>query len=446
MESLTQLPEFTYEKLHLNTTNSEKWYVGYTLVFPDGTTDRRREHGKKNYDISLTKEKDLGKRERLGNKLKGLVLYDLERGVDPNKRNEILENKLRKQKEQEKEEDDKKISIDSAIQMCKEAKGWINAVEGKDRTATTVPMFFTNQLKPYFESINKADDIRHVTRTDIKKFIELHFNPSADSNYKEWSASSCTIYRGWIGILFGVLLDKELITINPVEKIKIKSDSEKIISSDEDDIDRFEPWLDKEIEIWFADLKGGTALDRLMYVTSHLFHYAFIRKTEMLRLRCWMIDFDNERLTLPPKITKSARKYSSKNLINVDMPDALMIALKEWIEFKFPDGYSDDDYLIGMDNSPLVSYSYAAMTSHYVRMRKKFQLKYKGLFIDKNQYALKHSGVQKLFRTLSKHHKTPVEIQTIIKNQCRHSSFTQTETYLRRLKLEFEGSREKVNF
>jgi len=438
---------FTYSKLQLNTTDDTKWYVGYLLHFENKTVYRGREHGKRNYNISLNSEKDLDKRVKLGKKLLLLVERDLERGINPSSRAESLESKIKKQQEIIDEAQKAKISIDAAIKMTKEEKGWLNPVPSKERTASSLTSFYNNQLKTYLESIDKSDDVRKVTRIDIKKLIDAKFNPAP--GVKGWSASSCAIYKAWISILFGVLLEKDLIDINPVIGIKIKSDLEKIDKTQIDGKDKFEPWTATEVEYWFRDLKDGTEYERLIHASSHVLHYSFVRLTEILRLQCWMVDFENERLTIPPSATKSARKYTNKNLISVDMPDALVVALKSWVAYKYPNGFTDDDYLFPSNlHSTNKPFGYKMFTKLMLDTRNKFQKKYKSekLYIDKQPYGLKHSGVIKLFKALSATQKTPNQIQQIVKEHCRHSSFSTTETYLRRLKLDFDVKREKVNF
>jgi len=160
-----------------------------------------------------------------------------------------------------------------------------------------------------------------------------------------------------------------------------------------------------------------------------------------------MIDFENELITIPASITKSARKYSPKTLINLDMPDTLVVALKYWMAYKFPDGFEADDYLFpSKKRGSKRQYDYFTFSALFRLVRSEMMVKNPKLFINKNQYALKHTGVIKLFNALSKSHKTPQEIQNIVRNQCRHSSFLQTETYLRKLSLNLDTKREKINF
>ncbi|MDY0905637.1 hypothetical protein [Pedobacter sp. CFBP9032] len=440
------MEKFTYQNLSINTRAVNKWYIYYRIIFDNGIVEKRKEYGKK-FHLSLNTISNLKERQTVASRLLGVVENFLNKGIDPKYAVDTIDQRNVEKLKQIQKAEDARISIAAAIKMLKDEKGWNNPAMGKEKTAASIPTFLNNQLKPYFERIGKADDVREVTRIDLKTFIEENFNPADGS--KGWSSSSAAIYKAWTSILFAMLVDHELVATNPVTGIKIKTDKQKRnqVEGDDAEQERFEPWADIEVKHWFDDLaKSDNIIERNVLASSALIHYAFIRKTELLRLKCWMIDFDNERITLPPAITKSERKYKSRNLIHVDMPDALVTILLKWMAFRFPNGHGDDDYILGFTSDTKEPYKYVTFTNHFILVRKQFQKKYEGLYIRKNQYALKHNGVAKLFNALTKTNKTPNDIQNIIRLQCRHSSFSQTETYLSKLKLEFKEQRNKINF
>ena len=158
-----------------------------------------------------------------------------------------------------------------------------------------------------------------------------------------------------------------------------------------------------------------------------------------------MVDLDNRRLTLPPRITKSARKYNSKNLIDVIIPTTLLKILKDWKEEKFANGVDDDGYLFPNPRNGK-QYKYVTFTQQFGQVRSKFQKTYKGLYEGKNQYALKHSGVINMFLNRIKTDDTQSEISEDIQNQCRHSDWSQTAIYLRKLRLIFKGSARELDY
>ncbi|KLT66479.1 site-specific integrase [Pedobacter sp. BMA] len=439
-----------YKKLSINTADNNKWYVSYYLLTEAGKLERRKEYGLKNYKISLQKEPDLERRMELATTLLNLVKRDLESGVDPKL---SLENRKATQRIKLaawQQEIDDRIKFDDAITMLKEDKGWIDPSEGKEAAARAIPTMLRTSFKPYLVEIGKDDDIRKVTRIDIKNFIERHFNASKGGDIARWSASTCSAAKARIAILFNMLIDKDLIENNPTIGVKIKSDSEKIEQDDDGDFDRFEPWSEFEFNTWFDVLKDSeNAIDKAIYTSSAIIYYGFIRKSELLRLKCWMVDFTEgrERFTIPPKLTKSAKKYTNKNLINVDIPDALVAILKKWMKYKFPNGFTKDDYLITNNIDTTIPYNYATFTLHFVDTRERFKTDYDGAYVDKNMYALKHSGVIKLYHTLMQSGLPINEVQEALQNHCRHSDFSQTVTYLRgKLKLDFGNTRKKINF
>lgn len=439
---------FIHSNLVINVNNPDKIFISYTITFEEEfegkLTHYRKEYGLKSYKISLTKIKEDDLRLEKAKQLRRLVLRDLENGIDPKYRNETVD-KIKEEKIKEvAKAEDAKITYTDAVELTKRAKGWVNAVEGKAVSSTSILSRLNNDFKRYIYSIDKQDDVRLVTKSDIKQYIESHFNPEIKGD-REWSASTCRTTLGWISIVFSVLIEEDFIDVNPCTGVKIKSDTEKIhkVADDHQHLDRFERWSDHEMEIWFRE----TDIKNLLFwkAVSSVVFYSFIRKAELLRLKVWMVDLKNERFTIPPSKTKSAKKYKSNDKVLVDMPDALVDVLREWIIYKYPKGFTTDDYLFPSTKHRTVALPMNTINSHFRLLRMTLQDKYPGLF-QKNLYALKHTGVTRLFNTLKKSDYTPMEIMEIIKNHCRHSSFHQTETYLRSLDLDLDEKRKKVNF
>lgn len=442
------------ENLYLNMTDDKRWFVNYILVFADGSrTKARKETGLKHYKIGLQKESNFEKRFALGEKIKKLILADVARGIDPLTREDDLKKVFEREHKEAQKKENEKVSFDTALNMLKHDKGWINPSQQKEATAESVPTMLENNFKTFLLDIDKADDIRKVTRIDIKNFIEKHFNMPVGSKGR-WSSTTCQTAKNRVAMLFNCLLERDLIEINPTKDVKIKSDAEKI-EQDEDDEneDLYEPWTDKEMQLWFDGFKNGVEfpvrlnerIQKVVELTSYLIHYCFIRKREILRLKMSMIDFDNERFILPTKITKSARKLKANESIMVDIPTPALNALKKYVAFIFPDGYEKDDFLL-WKFKPQNPYKYVTLNTQFDNVREVYKAHYPTMYKINNHYAMKHTGAIKLFNVLVKLRKSPMEIQNKIKDQCRHKTFTQTETYLRRLKLTFEENREKIEF
>ncbi len=448
-----------YKGLKITNTNHNKWYVYYVLVTPDGKGEKRKEEGK-TYQISLNTQ-ELKENPKLRNtnaiKLLRLVEADLESGVDPKFHNEIVDQRNRLKLIEAQKKEDAKISIDEGIEILRSEKGWINPHPIKQHASNVIPTFLKNSFKKYLIQIKKDDDLRKVNRMDIVNYIEENFNRSADvkkstnrGRWKEkgWSASTCIIQRTRISLLFNTLINLGLVEENPTTNVKVKKDSEKKEKA-ENDIDDLEAWSQDERRIWFDELSKSTDLiDVTFLASSALIYYAFIRKSELLRIKVGNIDFQNEVIRLKGDLTKSARKYKKNETILIEMNDELLAILKRYIDLKFPNGHSVNDYLFFQYTSDL-AYNYGTYTKHYEKIRARFEGKYlqRRLFANKNQYALKHTGAIALYHYLEKTDKSPAEIQRIIQNHCRHSDWGETERYLRdKCKITIKEKKEKFSF
>lgn len=435
-----------------------KWFIYYVLANPQSGSAKRKEYGK-SYRISINTEPDLVKREKLAQKLMALVKMDLENGVDPKYRDEEIKTKHKQDLEKARISEEAKVNIATAIEWLRHDKGWINPVEGKENTGAVITMLLSNSFTKYLQRIGKAEDVREVTRLDISNYIEENFNRTStekatgSGRHKNsgWSSSSCSMAKARISLLFGALIDRNLIEVNPTIGVKIKKDSEKVVqpsNGESDDEDRFEPWTSSEVDKWFKDSPISDDLrHQNIFVATNILYYCFVRKSEILRLKCSMVNFDMERLEIPAKLTKSARKYDSKEVVYIDMPDALIKALKWWFALKFPNGFTKDDYILFQHNNTTAKYIYGSFNRHFEKLRIIFQNKYNGEFKTTVCYAIKHTGVIKLYHTLLASDKRPDQIQKILQKHCRHSDWNETENYLRKsCKIEMQGKREKINF
>lgn len=434
-----------------------RWFIYYYLLNPKDGQNKRKEFGKK-YGISLNRENDILKRDKLARELLEMVKDDLHNGIDPKYRKEEIKSELLKQREIAKKEEEKKVDIDTAIEWLRHDKAWLNPAEGKEKTAAVITMFLRKSFKDYLTRINKAKDIREVTRLDLQNYIEENFNRSEDVEFSGsgkfknagWSSSSCSMYKARISLLFGALIDRNLIETNPTVGVKIKKDNEKINQTftDEDNEDVFAPWSDDESKKWFKDLaKSEDLREQNIFVASNIIYYSFIRKAELLRLKCSMINFEEERFEIPARLTKSARKYGAKDIIYIDIPDTLLNVLRKWIDTRFNSICGKDDYLLFQHGNTKQQYVYGSFSRHFAKVREQFQTRYEGQFKDTVLYALKHTGVIKLYHHLLKSNARPDEIQKTIQKHCRHSDWSETENYLRKsCKIELQSKCKKINF
>lgn len=436
-----------------------KKYVYYGITFDEPfegkKTHYRKENGLKNYDISLVRGTEDEQRINATLLLKK-IKKDLADGIDPKFAKDYRITVEQKKIVEAQKVEAAKVSLDDAIKLLKDAKGYSGnkIAAGKEITAAGYLSIYNNDFRRYVKLIGKESDLRAITKADIRNYIELHFNPSDKYLYTEgkkkgkrifdnWTAKSCTTAKATISSLFSVLVDKDLIPVNPCFGVKIKRDSEKIIIADSKK-DVFELWTKQEMNIFFADTDD---MELLYYSTiGKCIYYSAIRKSEIFRVTMDMVDFENECFAIPAKLTKAAKKHSPTDIVHLDMPDALIVALEKWIAVKYPNGYTGKDFLFPHKTKIWLPTDYRTFNSNWDIFREKLRTQYEGLFM-KNIYALKHNGLAAYFHLLIKRTDlTSHEVKMKMQVQARHEKFDETENYLRKHNLMFEKKREKANF
>ena len=435
------LPKLVKPDIELDKPEKDiRWYAYYSISI-DGKKQYRKEYGLKNYNISLTKG-TLKEREAKASELIERMTIHLKEGRDPKKILAKKKDEQKKIKELEEAKADARISLDKAIDILATEKGWVGEIaEGKEHSARGILSFLKNAFRRYIVKIGKLDDIRQVTKSDIKNLIEEYFNP--EDGHVEWRYQTCKGNRGYISILYATLIEKELATFNPASNVKLKHDNEKIIKI-EDLEDKYEPWTDEELKIYFK--YTNVPEHYKLHVVSKMIMYTFIRPSEIFRLRMSMLDLKEEKFVIPAKLTKSAKRHKKNENIEIDIPDELLVSLKKWVKLVFPDGYKPEDYLIANDKGRQIKHNHYTFDDIFVDVREKLQRQYKGKF-EKRLYALKHSGLAKLFYALVNDHSlTPAMVIHTIQHHARHASFLETENYLREHQLQFASTRKKVNF
>jgi integrase len=435
-----------------------KKYVYYAISFDEPFEGKlshyRKENGLKNYDISLVRgdEDDQRRNEQL---LLKKINKDLAEGIDPKYKFAHTVAAEKAKIEEAKKVEESKVSLDDAIKLLKESKGYsgVRIAKGKEITATHYLSLYKNNFRRFLQLIGKEKDIRAVTKSDIKYWIDIHFNYTGEHVRKdgkpmfgEWSSKSCLSGKASVSSMFSVLVDKDIIAVNPCFGVKVKSDSEKNILDEEDEVkDVFELWTQEEMDIFFSD---SDDINRLYFSNiGKCIFYSAIRKSELFRVTMNMVDFENECFSIPAKFTKSARKYKNANeLINLDIPDSLLPALKKWVNVRYPAGYNGENFLFPHKLKTWLPTDYYTFNTHWNTFRGNLRREYGGLFM-KNIYALKHNGLSAYFHALIKRKDlTPAEVILKMQTQARHSSFSETENYLRNHNLLFKEKREKANF
>lgn len=398
-----------YEKLRLNIKNYKKWYFQYTIKFYDGTTRYDKSYGGE-YGIRLNDFLTDAERDEKVVELERELKRDLDKGVDPKSR-------VAKKIEQLENEADKAIGItyQEAYDIMVNHHNWITPNESSKLTAHNCKIFFNSQFRKFVDSIGKTDDITKVTTEDITDWI-VNKNRA-----KEWDITTCTTKVGQIAYIFTPLIELKKIKDSPTRAVSVRNKLKALPKKKR--VNRFEIWTDAEVDE-FINVGQSDKKYALDFIIGFTCFHAFIRRSEMLRLKLGMLNLEQKRFEIPSNITKSARIYDSVKIIYLPINAELVTALTKYIGQRFGDDLNPDYYLFPSIRKNDVEYDYHQYDKDY---KKRLGA---ALNNDKANYSLKHTGVTRYYYEQSA---KGVPISVIInklKMKCRHQNSLQTLDYL----------------
>ena len=192
--------------------------------------------------------------------------------------------------------------------------------------------------------------------------------------------------------IFKFLVKREWLLVNPFEKIDmLPKEQPEIIAFTIDEL----MIMQQNLPTWNFNL----------YICACLIFYCFIRPQELVRLKVSNIYLNNRTIMIPGRASKNKKQEM------VHIPDALMPVLLK-LNLNFP-----GDYFIFAKNQMRGPKEYAP--TRIAEAWRKFADHYG---IDKNIYALKHTGVGLAIEN-------GINIRDL-QLQLRHSSLEQTQIYL----------------
>ncbi|HEX8577102.1 MAG TPA: site-specific integrase [Flavobacterium sp.] len=419
---------------------NKKWCVRYTKKV-DGTTSYIKEYGK-SYNIRLNAIPDLKKRDKELDILLELVKQDLEAGVSPEEKERIEE-----QKRIEEIEESQAYNFDEVLKFVIRKKGFDNPLPNQKHSKRNLESFWTNTLKPFLEDIGKANDVRKVTIDDIEKLIELKSSPQPQFHRNgkikidkatgqqlvkaDWSYNTASNRIDWLGMYFQALVDSRKLAINPCHNIK--RDDVLVDDVKGTNLKRFQIFTREELDLLWDYLENRNYYD---YAFARMIYFTFIRPSEILRLRLWMLDLKNNKILIPPHIAKNGKKV--KKTLEVYVPPVLATELEKYLNLTFGDDLNPD-YLVfpafasgtfrilGNKERSITSLS-ECLKDHLTRLRKI----HPNLFPPhKTGYGLKHSGntyfIENNFNTKNM---SALKILTFLRKQNRHSDLSMTQKYI----------------
>lgn len=212
---------------------------------------------------------------------------------------------------------------------------------------------------------------------------------------RDSSARTRNNYRIWLSSLCNWMMEKQYITHNPVEKIRVLQEDEKKRSAlSVEDMKKLKTFLAKE--------------NPYFLLLCQFAYYTFIRPDEITNIRLSDIHIKEQKVFIASSISKNRRDGM------VGLNDTLIKSMLDLNIFAYP----NDHYLFGKSFKPSKE---KASTKVYRNYFNKVRTKLK--FTDSYQfYSLKDTGIRDLANA---------EGIVIARDQARHADISTTNKYLK---------------
>lgn len=292
--------------------------------------------------------------------------------------------------------DNSKLMKDTISLTLTEAKEkYIKYLSGINTRKKSIQTYSSkiNYLIEFFDSDLK---INKISETEIKQFVECY------RNKKKWSDVTFNGCKRILNAFFNYLISEKYITDNPIQGIKtitVTSTSEKHSVINDSDLSKLMTYL--------------RANDAYTLFVVQMLYYTSIRPKELRQLQVKHIDLASNTITIPANISKNKKSST----ISIDK--SLRTEIDKLNTFQ----YLPDDYLIGDTTNIIGAHSIGENTPYnrFISALDKCSLTKKNYSL----YSLKHTSNVKKFLSGWK--------LAEISKANRHSSISQTETYLRDL-------------
>lgn len=402
----------------------KKWCIRYKITFANGEVDHRKEYGKSYLKVHngkpLNRITDLQKKIFEANVLLGLVKDDLSKGIDPEKRDEEVRKATLKAIE-----DAKRFKYRYVFDLWFASKNYVNPIPSKVISAKNLKAFHLNQFLPYLESKCVDGDIRLVTDDLINDFIKTNYDSSL------WSAFTASQRVGWLSGVFTFAYKKKLISTNPIEFVE-KIVEDKVIINKEGVAtlkvrkqNRYNKFSGDELKRIF-DYVHDTK-DEAIFKTLH---FAFIRFSEIFRLKISHLDLDNSQFVIPSHIAKGQRDGETAY---VPIFPELKECLERYLRNQFKGDLNPSYPLFPLDEDITKEDVYNNFYTRYMTVVRALNKDENyPVKIEKTPYALKHTGAQTFIDQNKAANVSPFEILEGLKNLMRHKDFATTQKYLKK--------------
>lgn len=278
-----------------------------------------------------------------------------------------------------------------------EKKSMIKSKTATDyRSRLAVLLSYIDEAKTYIKYVHQFDRLLVIDFLDYIVFD------------KERSATTRNNYRTWLSTFATWLVDRQYITENFVESIKMMKETEKFRDSIKpEDLRRLKEYT-KEKRPAF-------------YLACLMEYYTFIRPEELRHIKIGDISIKEQCITIPAEVAKNGKEQA------VALNDTLLKVMIEQGVFSHP----SQDYLFGKHIRPgSEQIAVNRFRQEWVRVRKAL------CFPDTYQfYSLKDSGIRDLANA---------EGIVVARDQARHSDISVTNRYLKSPKVAHESTKHFV--
>ncbi|WP_316736245.1 site-specific integrase [Pedobacter aquatilis] len=407
-------------------TNGElikKWCIRYKITFPDGGVEYRKEYGKaytKQHNIgNLNSITDLKKKIQEFEILLEWVNDDLTNGIDPNEREELL-----KKATLQAIEDSKRFKYKYVFEKWFDEKNYTNPIPSKVLSAKNLKSFHLNQFLPYLEENNVDHDLRLVTDDLINSFIKKHYDAG------DWGAFTSNVRIGWISGLITYAFKKKIIPTNPMIHVQKINEDKIVVKNGVKTLKqkkqvRFNIYTDEEKERIFAYVHNTK--DEAIFKTLH---FAFIRFSEIFRLKVSNLDLENNRFKIEAEIAKGQRDGETAF---VPIFPELKECLTRYIKNQFGNSINPSLPLFPLDDDITKEDIYNNFYTRYMTVLRALKNdKQNPLTIKKTPYALKHTGAELFIMQNKALNISPFEIMEALKDLMRHKDFATTQKYMKK--------------
>jgi integrase/recombinase XerD len=341
---------------------TKRWYIYYSFLDPD--TGKYQQFQK---FISL-REKTKTDRYVAAKKLKDAINKRLREGFNPFAGN-----------------DPGHTNIIEAFAYIEK----INATKRK-RTQDT----YSCLIRRFKEFLN--DKRYHLSTLTIEEFNYVHAQKFMDYYLEERKVENRTYNYALMHMrsFFTVLMEREWVNVNPFKKIKMLPVEEtSIVAFSEEDLKK----LRENLPTYNYDL----------YIVAGLIYYCFLRPAELMRLRVQDFHVEQGYLSIPAHVSKNKKQTT------IDIPSNFLIDLAQF-DLNYPEEYFV--FARHLKRGPKEA-APTRIAGYWRTFADEFG-------IDKNIYALKHTGNGRA----SEAGITPRDLQL----HNRHHSLDMTQKYLDR--------------